>query len=180
MIRWIKRSHSAQSAFTIVELIIVIVVIGILAGLIIIGYGAAVKSANDAAVKGDLQKIDDQFKQYALDNAGVFPDTAALLGTLTIKIAGSSYNNTNKSNLYVCLNTPKTQYAVIAMSKSGNRFVVKSESGISQYNGSVTWDTTTGNWATTCTSIDATYNSPSNLAGMTDGVWSSWTGYNGT
>ncbi|MFZ3009551.1 MAG: type II secretion system protein [Candidatus Microsaccharimonas sp.] len=168
---------TGRRGFTIVELLIVIVVIAVLAAILVVGYGAVQNNAHDASVKSDLQNIDDAFKQYALDNEGVFPDTAAELTTLGLKLNQNSYYTANKANLYVCVNATSTEYAVVAMSLSGNRFMVKSESGISDYTASVTWNATTANWSTTCTGADASYVPGSgNLTGMQYTSWLAWTG----
>ncbi|HEY8886267.1 MAG TPA: type II secretion system protein [Candidatus Microsaccharimonas sp.] len=172
----IKRKQ--RKGFTIVELLIVIVVIGILAAIVIVGYGAVVNNANDTSVKADLQKMDDTFKQFALDNDGVFPASVADLTTLSsIKLNPNSYATTNSANIYLCTNSTSGEYALIAMSKSGNRFVVKSERGISQYKGNIVWNATTSNYATTCADIDPTYTSPAgNPAGMIGSAFLPWTG----
>ena len=132
-----------QRGFTIVELLIVVVVIGILAAIVVVGYGAVTNSAHDASVKSDLQQIDDAFKQYSLDNQGVFPHTASELTALGLKLNRTSYYTANKANVYICVNATNTEYAVVAMSLSGKRFMVKSESGIGDYTASVTWNPTT-------------------------------------
>ncbi|MEO6110112.1 MAG: prepilin-type N-terminal cleavage/methylation domain-containing protein [Candidatus Saccharimonadales bacterium] len=163
--------------FTIVELLVVIVVIGILAAIVFISYGAVSNNAHDTAVKSDLQKIDDAFKQYTLDNSGLFPNTNIKLATLGLKLTTGSYTTTNKANIYVCTNATDTEYAVIAMSQSGKRFMVKSESGISEYTGSVVWNPTTANWPTTCADIDPSYIPASgNATGMVYTNWTAWTG----
>lgn len=53
-----------QSAFTIVELIIVVVVIGILATVTLMSYGSVKKSAVLAKVQTDLAAINDGIKIY--------------------------------------------------------------------------------------------------------------------
>ncbi|RYZ85786.1 MAG: prepilin-type N-terminal cleavage/methylation domain-containing protein, partial [Moraxellaceae bacterium] len=49
-----KQQSTHTSGFTIVELLIVIVVIGILAAIVIVGYQGVTKRANDTAVRSDL------------------------------------------------------------------------------------------------------------------------------
>ena len=165
------------TAFTIVEMLVVIVIIGILAAITLVSYAGVTNSANDSAVKSDLQKIDDAFKQFALDSKGSFPSTAMDLTSLSLKLSGGSYNIVNKANVYVCENANDSEYAVVAMSKSGKRFMVKSEKGVTDYTGSVVWNATTPNYATTCTSIDPTYTPlTGNLTGLVGSGWLAWTG----
>jgi len=164
-----------RRGFTIVEVLIVIVVIAILATIVIVGYGAVIGNANDGSVKSDLQKIDDAMKQYALDNGGLFPNTAGEMQSLNLKLSVGGYNITNEANIYLCTSIAQTTYALIAMSTSGSRFMVKSESGISQYTGSVVWDANNVNGDATCNDIDPSFNW-SGVAGINNGSWSSWTG----
>lgn len=164
-----------RRGFTIVELLIVIVVIGILAAIIIVGYGAVVGNANDGSIKSDLQKIDDAMKETALDNGGIFPNTATEMQALNLQLSSGAYDTTNQANIYLCTNTAQTTYAIIAMSTSGNRFVLKSDSGTTQYSGSVTWDATDINGDATCASIDSSL-AYTGVAGVNGGSWSSWTG----
>ncbi|OYX40575.1 hypothetical protein B7Y94_06170, partial [Candidatus Saccharibacteria bacterium 32-49-12] len=68
-----KRAHG----FTIVELLIVIVVIGILAAISIVAYNGVSNSAHDAAVKADLSNIAKGFEIYKIKNAsGMYPGIA--------------------------------------------------------------------------------------------------------
>lgn len=56
--------------FTVVELLIVIVVIGILVGLIIVGYNGVVSGARDKAVLSDMDGVEAQVARYATKNSG--------------------------------------------------------------------------------------------------------------
>lgn len=180
MNRWIQHGRRTYDhGFTIVEIIVVIVIIAILATLTFVGYGAVVNNAHDGSVQSDLQKIDDAFKQFALDSGGTYPNSYLELGNLDIKVSGGSYDSSTAANMYLCLNPNATEYAVIAMSRSLKRFVVKGESGISEYIGTVEWTDSAANWNETCASIDPTYQSFGNIAGMVDGQWLSWTGAEG-
>ena len=67
--------HSKQrfsKAFTVVELLIVVAVIGILAVLAFLGYGAAQTSSRTAQVTADLQAANYTISRYQ-DQKGEFP-----------------------------------------------------------------------------------------------------------
>jgi len=173
----IAQKRRFATGFTIVEIVIVIAIIGILVTITSVGYNAVVKNAQDASVRGDLQKLDDAFKQFALDSKGSFPDSAIELSSLGLKLTKGSYMTTNKANIYVCTNPTNDEYAVVAMSKSGKRYMVKSEKGISEYTGAVTWNATTVNLAATCAAIDATYAGINgDVTGLVGTGWLAWTG----
>jgi|GEM_PF-3388643 len=178
MIGW-KKKISASAAFTVVELLIVIIVIAVLASLVTVGYSAVQRNANDASVKSDLQKIDDAFKQYALDNQGQYPDTSAKVSTTGVKLNGGSYATNTKANVYICVNASRTEYGVVAISKSGNAFKMLSEQGVSAYTGIVAWSTTNANYASTCTDLGGYFPTDDSLTGMLDKKWRTWTGVQG-
>jgi len=69
-------SAKKQSGFTIVELLIVIVVIGILAAITIVAFNGVQNKANIAALQSDLSNAS---KKLQIDkvNTGAFPDTLA-------------------------------------------------------------------------------------------------------
>ncbi|HRN90085.1 MAG TPA: type II secretion system protein [Candidatus Saccharibacteria bacterium] len=76
MIEKIKSLRNKESGFTIVELLIVIVVIGILAAITIVSYTGITTQANNAAYQQDASSIvsvSDAF--YARTNA--YPTTSA-------------------------------------------------------------------------------------------------------
>ena len=66
--------QNKQSGFTIVELLIVIVVIGILAAIVIVAYNGIQNRANIASINSDLSQLDKAIKSYQAIN-GTYPST---------------------------------------------------------------------------------------------------------
>lgn len=100
-IRW---ANSKKTGFTIVELLIVFVIIGLLAAISIIAYNGVQKSAVDKAIKSDLDNVTAEMQHSALANGGAYPATlpstviASPNVTLTLKHAGSiNYYGTSGS-----------------------------------------------------------------------------------
>ena len=63
-----------QKGFTIVELLIVIVVIGLLAAITMVAYGNIQGRASISKVQNDLRSIQKLLEMYKTDN-GVYPNT---------------------------------------------------------------------------------------------------------
>jgi len=76
-----------KHGFTIVELLIVIVVIGILAAITIVAYNGVQKRAGDAAVKSEVVSALKQIKVFATTNSDIFPTTIASCPTPTVGAA---------------------------------------------------------------------------------------------
>ena len=64
-----------ESGFTIIELLIVIVVIGILAGLVLNVCTGIQEDGRDAERKTDLQAVEGHLEAYAAKNNGLYPAT---------------------------------------------------------------------------------------------------------
>lgn len=60
--------NKQQYGFTIIELLVIIVVIGVLAGLVIAGYTMIRRSTVDASIESDLRSMADLQELYRLDN----------------------------------------------------------------------------------------------------------------
>ncbi len=118
-----------HNGFTIVELLIVIVIIGILAAISIVTYGGISNQANDAAVKQDLAAIAKKVELWRVEKGT--PPTHSPVTTLKelgINVSRSSYSQGfisagTGNNLLYCRNSD--QFALIAWSKSNTGFIVK-------------------------------------------------------
>ena len=83
-----RQPHMTSRGFTIVELLIVIVVIGILAAISIVAYNGVTKRANASAAKGNATSVQKVAEAYNADeNGGAYPTLAQLTtGTTTVKL----------------------------------------------------------------------------------------------
>jgi len=68
-----------RAAFTLVEIMVVVVIIGLLAAIVVPNVLGHYARAVHEKVKVDLTVIDNALKQYAINNAGRFPDSLAPL-----------------------------------------------------------------------------------------------------
>lgn len=91
-----------QSGFTIVELLIVIVIIGILATLVIVTFSGVQQKARDSERKTDINAIAGQLEAgYA--NKGYYPTHAGLLSATTredleIRIDAKAFSDPKNPN----------------------------------------------------------------------------------
>ncbi len=138
-------NRNRQSAFTIVELLIVIIVIAILAAISIVAYNGVQGRASDAAIKADLNAIQKKLRIVKVDN-GRFPSVYAELPT-DVKLTKNAYADRN--NAYLCVDTDNDVFAFGAASKSGKYFSVTSNGGIQEESSMA------GNY--TCTLIGRTW-----------------------
>lgn len=78
-----------KKAFTLIEVLLVIVIIAILAGIVIIAVNPArqISQTNNAQRDSDVRAILDAVNQYAVDNRGVLP--TAISSTPTVIGSGS-------------------------------------------------------------------------------------------
>ena len=139
-----------QTGFTIVELLIVIVVIGILAAITIVAFNGIQARANKTAVQSDLANLAKQIQVHAathgsLPQFGSQPgsDGSPAPGTttfpsITAKISSGSYS-TSGYNLYACRSSDlsSNEFGLFAKTKNDEIVAYSTSKGI--HAGSTTW-----------------------------------------
>lgn len=78
-----------NSGFTLIELILVTVIIGILAGMVVLTFGGRVQESQVRAAKGDIAIYSTAVSLFALDNNDNYP--AALTGLMASGGASRNY-----------------------------------------------------------------------------------------
>ena len=62
-----------NAGFTLIELILVTVIIGILAGMVVVAYPGRVRDTQIRAAKGDISSYGNAVDMFALDNNDEYP-----------------------------------------------------------------------------------------------------------
>ena len=166
-----------QKGFTIVELLVVIVVIGVLAAISVVAYNGFQARAQDSVIRSDLSTLVKKIELRAVENDGSYYYRDGLPDDMQIRVSKGAYMP-SRNNLYVC--TDATNYAIAAVSKSGKAFYYAKSTGYgSDVNGSTFYV------SNTCSLIGLTYQTPmpagtGAFAGFdwnsstSSGVWDSW------
>ncbi|MBX3179323.1 MAG: type II secretion system protein GspG [Candidatus Hydrogenedentes bacterium] len=74
-----------NGGFTLIELILVTVIIGILAGMVVVTFGGRVRESQIRAAKGDIASLSTAIGLYALDHNDTYPPS---LDALTAAVNG--------------------------------------------------------------------------------------------
>lgn len=112
-----------QKGFTIVELLIVIVVIGILAAITVVAYNGIQNRANNTVVQSDLRSSFNNLQQYYVVN-GSYPSGTTLYTLLVV--TRKSYGGGVNAWLF-CRND--ADVAIIGRSTSGQGYLYSSKGG---------------------------------------------------
>jgi type II secretion system protein G len=83
----------AKSGFTLVEILIVVVILGILAAIVIPQFTSASVEAKESALVSDLQSIRSQIELYKIHHLDALPGTQA--GSPTFEIAMTTKTDQN-------------------------------------------------------------------------------------
>lgn len=142
--------HKTKSGFTIVELLIVVVVIGILAAITIVAYNGIQSRANESVVQSDLAAF---HKKVSLFNSefGNYPKDATELSTIRSGFTKTAYYTVDEGNVTYCTSTNGTAYVLIARGTNGKRYYIGSTYRLQEYTGSY------GTPSAMCSSIGFAY-----------------------
>jgi len=122
--------------FTIVELLIVIVVIGILAAIVIVAFNGVQNRAKDTSVQTDIKNVSALLEQHLVvhESLPVTLQVATLRALGTISLSKSAYGNhyttaNGEYNFVYCRNTSNNTFAIIARSASGTTYQYSNTGG---------------------------------------------------
>ena len=155
-----------QTGFTIVELLIVIVVIGILAAITIVAYNGILQRAKNTTIQSDLGSFAKTLEMVRVDTVdGNYP--AAITSDMGVRATKSVYN-LDRNNWYYCVSADRTEYAlgvVTEGSSSGAGYILSSSNGMQEMTGV--------DDAKTCSIVNRLNGSHMGYNGTTK-VWSGW------
>lgn len=80
-----------DGGFTLIELMIVVIIIGLLAGIAIPNYISMQDRAREAGVKSNMHSIQTGMEAYATMSGGVYPIQANALATLVPQLPASHF-----------------------------------------------------------------------------------------
>lgn len=113
VMQWAKQK---QTGFTIVELLIVIVVIGILAAITIVAFNGVQARSRVASAQSNLSAISKKLEVYKVDNNRYPIATETSIWKSTIQEAAGDLSNGNAKSFIICANSGGDRYAVAAWS----------------------------------------------------------------
>jgi len=105
---WAKQTQ--RGGFTIVELLIVIVVIGILAAISIVAFNGVQAKAKNQQTVSAVRTYYAALKAYAIDNNGALPGNSGCLGPAAAYSSNPCYIGSNTYNYNSTLNTALAPY----------------------------------------------------------------------
>jgi prepilin-type N-terminal cleavage/methylation domain-containing protein len=110
---------TVQRAFTLLEILVVISIIGILIALGAASYTTAQKTGRDARRKADIKSIQEGFEQFYASNASQYPTSASeAWSDNTIFPAGELRDPRNSDTYVYTVNTDANGYCVCALLES--------------------------------------------------------------
>jgi general secretion pathway protein G len=100
--KMIQLRRLRNSGFTVIELIIVIVVIGILAAIVIVSYNGIQQRAQDVGRLNDLDNVASLLALYAKDHNGLYPattnNTTANWKTVDVRTDSNCFNGSSQAD----------------------------------------------------------------------------------
>lgn len=132
-----KNAYEKNLGFTIVELLVVIVIIGILAAISVVAYNGIQNQARDATISTDFANFQRKAELFRVD-AGRYPQSGTELEQLQMKFNKTGVATTHV-NITYCTTSAQENYALLVLSTSGKRLYVTSEDGIREFSGANGW-----------------------------------------
>jgi type IV pilus assembly protein PilA len=149
-----QRMASEESGFTLVELLVVMLIIGLLAAIAIPAFFNQRDKSYDANAKEQARTAETAMETYATDNGGLYTGaTSGALVTIEKSLSNDTTSTTRPFISDVTVETSGKGYSVeLTSPKTGNKFTIKRDGATSQLSftcstGGTAGCPTNGTWA---------------------------------
>lgn len=113
-----RRGRCAEDGFTLVELMVVLVILGLLATIVIINVVPALDTATETKAKADIAMIDQGVERYYLDNRR-YPTTQEGLAVLQPYLRRIPNDPWNRPYGYTVPGANGRPYQIISLGSDG-------------------------------------------------------------
>ena len=96
-----RASKRPRHAFTLVEILIVVIILGILGAIVVPQFSSASSDAQSAALVSNLQTMRGQLELYKLQHNGNYPPFATFTNCMTLYSDASHNTNATKTGVYI-------------------------------------------------------------------------------
>lgn len=115
-----KKACLRKQAFSLLELLIVIAIIGILVSIGVVSYSQAQKKSRDSRRTADMKAVQAAFEQYYADNNGSYPAACAVPNATYLPAGLPTDPKNSASYVYSLTNcTTGTSYCFCAQLEAG-------------------------------------------------------------
>jgi general secretion pathway protein G len=93
-----NKSRNRKSGFTFIEIMVVVVIIGLLAGLVTLKVRSSMNTAYVNKARSDIATLVSAIEKYSLDHNGQYPDADEKFANLDIRSSKDPWGNEYEYN----------------------------------------------------------------------------------